>query len=165
MVLLKVNQTLTYLESEENEFKRSLSKMGDSSGEGDIDDEEEEISQKSSESNPSRTSRKSKINSKKSDESNPMTFPKKNVFYMITYVLFFPTNLLLYALMPNMREKPNVSKILLSCIIIMLFTIGIMYLVFRIEWLMYTAYDIKLHLIAIFNGLVFGIKYCFLYNP
>lgn len=83
----------------------------------------------------------------------PNTIPQKIIF-----VIFFPTYAILYLLMPNIHKKPDVSKILLSSILIILFSFLFCYLIYRIEFMLILVYKVKVHLIGLLNGILFSFR-------
>ena len=83
--------------------------------------------------------------------------PKGKINKFVFFV-FFPTIYLLWLLMPDIKSKPTFSKILLSSFQILVFSFGICYPIYRLEFMLIIAFGLKVHLVGLINGLLFSAR-------
>lgn len=79
----------------------------------------------------------------------------------VVFVIFSPTIILLHTLMPNIKKKPDMSKVLLSSLLIIVFSFGFCYLIYKLEYILILSFDLKVHFIGMINGVFFSLPYIF----
>lgn len=79
------------------------------------------------------------------------------VIKKILFTIFLPTHFIYWLLMPEIKSKPDISKVMLCSILIFLFSIGFSYLIFRLEVYILLASNMKMEFFGLMNGLYFGI--------
>lgn len=146
-----------------------------------VEDEDEEMSKlsKSSFSNSNFDSRsrnfsddgepgfKSFKRHESGDEEDDMEFISANknngkfrwpegVMKKILFTIFLPTHFLYWLLIPQIKIKPDISKVLLSSILIFLFSIGFSFLIFQLEVYVLMATTMKMEFFGLMNGVFFG---------
>lgn len=88
----------------------------------------------------------------KSDFPWPETTLKK-----IFFVIFFPTHVIFWLCFPNIRRKPEMSKVIITCILTCIVTIFIVFGIMQLEVYIARALTLKLHILGLINGILFGI--------
>ena len=90
------------------------------------------------------------------EKPNKFKWPE-GVFKKILFTLFLPTHFLYWFLMPNIKRRPDISKVLLSSILVILFSIGFAFAIFRLEVYILLATNMKMEFLGLINGFLFGI--------
>jgi hypothetical protein len=89
-------------------------------------------------------------------KANKFKWPEGTV-KKILFTIFLPTHFLLWLTMPEIKRKPDISKVLLSSILIFLFSVGFAFAVFMLEVHILMATNMKMEFIGLINGVLFGI--------
>ena len=89
-------------------------------------------------------------------KGNKFEFPK-GILKKIMFTIFLPTHLIYWMLMPDIKRKPDISKVMLSSILIFLFSVGFAFLIFQLEVYILLATSMKMEFLGLMNGFLFGL--------
>lgn len=89
-------------------------------------------------------------------EKSDFPWPE-TTFKRIFFIAFFPTHVLFWLCFPNIRRKPEMSKVIISCIFTCLVTILICFGIMQLEVYIARALTLKLHILGLINAILFGI--------
>ena len=59
--------------------------------------------------------------------------------------------------MPNIKKKPDLSKVLLSSMLIIVFSLIFCYLIYKLEYLLILSFGLKVHFVGMVNGIFFSV--------
>ena len=79
-------------------------------------------------------------------------------FNKVFFFTFYPTIYLLWLVMPDIKLKPDFSKILLSSFQIIIFSLGFCYLIYKVEYMLIIAFSLKVHFVGFINGILFSAR-------
>jgi len=85
----------------------------------------------------------------------------KGLLGKIYKIIFFPTIALLHGVMPNIKTKPDLRKVLLSSIMIIIFSMFFCYGIYKLEAELIMAYNLKIHIVGLINGVLLGASFFF----
>ena len=68
------------------------------------------------------------------------------------FILFLPTYFLFWLTMPDIKRKPDLSKVLLASILIFIFSFTLGYFIYDLQVDIVLTWGIKAEIVGIFNG-------------
>lgn len=83
-------------------------------------------------------------------------FPKSTMG-RIFFILFFPTFFVLWLMMPDIKTKPDVSKVMLISILMFIFSAIFGYFVYQLEANIILAWELKTEIVGLANGFLLSI--------
>jgi len=89
-------------------------------------------------------------------EKNDLPWPETTL-KRIFFIIFFPTHVIFWLCFPNIRRKPEMSKVIITCIFTCIVTIFIVFGIMQLEVYIARALNLKLHILGLINGILFGI--------
>lgn len=103
---------------------------------------------------------KSKIGAKTIDkaDSEKLKMPEGRCARTL-FVIFFPIHVLAYYCIPNIRIKPNLSKVLLTCITLLLLQIVFAVLILIHVMVLGRAFRLKESILGLFTGFISSLGY------
>lgn len=85
---------------------------------------------------------------------NPLDWPEETL-QRVYYVVFFPVNLVLFFLFPNIAEPPTNMKIYIVLFVSVACTVGIILLLLILEYSLMQEFRLKLQIFSTFNAVLF----------
>ena len=88
---------------------------------------------------------------KKLKNGNKLRCPE-GTLNKILFVIFFPIYFVLWLFMPDVKREPNFSKVLLSSILIFMFSLILGYFYYTFQSDLVLAWEVKPEVVGVFNG-------------
>lgn len=92
----------------------------------------------------------------KNNKWKKLEFPKSTLG-RIFFILFFPTFFVLWIMMPDIKNKPDVSKVMLISILMFIFSAIFGYFVYQLEANLILAWELKTEIVGLANGFLLSI--------
>lgn len=75
----------------------------------------------------------------------------------IAFTIFLPAHFIYYYIVPDVKVKPDISKLILCCIVVNFISAAFAYGIFQLEIYILLASNMKMEYFGIINGLLFGL--------